>query len=110
MQEDGPDVVSCDIADVNVRTDGQLAQDTSKEHTENSENSSNDVAFAKPPGLVLIMLESEHLHIPILSHDVHDSTLLAQLRMFYRFVKVKRGRVEVIIPRSLTRIQRVKVG
>lgn len=42
--------------------------------------------------------------------DVLDSELLEQLRMFYRYLKIKRGLVEVIIPRSLVRITCVKVS
>lgn len=39
-----------------------------------------------------------------------DSALLEPLRMFYRYLKVKRGLVELVIPKSAVRINCIKVG
>jgi hypothetical protein len=67
-------------------------------------------AISKPRGLVHIILVNEHLDIPILSDNMIDSALLEQLRMFYRYLKVKRGLVELIIPRRLFQIDCIRVG
>jgi hypothetical protein len=59
---------------------------------------------------VLIFVENEHLEIPIISDGMDDSQLFQQLGMFYRYLKVKRGLVELLVPRSLDRIDTVKVS
>ena len=61
-------------------------------------------------GSVLMFVENEHLKVPILSTDMSDSALLEQLNMFYEYLRVKRGLVEVIVPRCLLRIDCVEVG
>ena len=61
-------------------------------------------------GLVHIFVGHEHLSAPILLDDIVDSVFLEQLRMFYRFLKVKQGLVELIIPKILVRINCVKVS
>ncbi len=69
-----------------------------------------NVVLPKAPGLLFVCAESEHLDIPVLSDNLVDSELFQQLRMFYRYLKIKRGLVELIIPRKLVQIDYVKVS
>lgn len=64
----------------------------------------------EPRRLVVMIVENEHLNIPILSDNLNDSALLEQLRMFYRYLKVKQGLVELLIPRLLIQIDCVEVS
>ena len=75
-----------------------------------SESTVVDGSTPNLKGWVLIYVENEHLNVPILSNDISDSALLEQLNMFYEYMKVKRGLVEVIVPRYLLRIDCVEVG
>jgi hypothetical protein len=65
---------------------------------------------SKPRRMLSIFLEKQHLEIPVLYNGMTDSALLEQLRMFYRYSKVRRGLVELIIPRRLVKINCVKVS
>jgi hypothetical protein len=66
-------------------------------------------AISESRGPVHIFVENEQLEIPILYDGMDDSHLFQQLGVFYRFLKVKRGLAELIIPRSLVRIDSVTV-
>jgi hypothetical protein len=48
--------------------------------------------------------------IPWLEGDELDRLRLEHLRMFYLLLKLRRGLLEVIIPRTLVRIEWVKVS
>ena len=83
---------------------------SSRQHSDSDEQIELNEAISRPQDSVLIIVENEHLDIPIMSDNMIDSALLEQLRMFYRYLKVKRGLVELIIPRSLVRIDCAKVS
>ena len=57
-----------------------------------------------------IFVESRHLDIAVLYDGMNDTALLEQLQMFYRYLKIKRGLVELIIPTKLVKINCVKVS
>lgn len=59
---------------------------------------------------VLIFVENEQLEVPLLLEGMDDSQLFKQLRMFYRYTKVKRGLVELVVPRKLVRVDCVTVS
>ena len=77
---------------------------------EPAEQNTADTESSKPRDLLIVYVENEHLKIPILSDDLTDSSLLEQFRMFYRYLKLKRGLVELIIPRTLVRIDCITVS
>jgi hypothetical protein len=58
----------------------------------------------------LIFVGDEELSIPRLEGDELDRARLQHLRMFYRLLKLRRGLIEVILPRTLVRIEWVKVS
>jgi len=58
---------------------------------------------------VFIFVENEQLEVPLLLEGMNDSQLFKQLRMFYRYMKVKRGLVELVVPRKLVRVDCVTV-
>jgi hypothetical protein len=101
---------SRDIPDNERRVEELSVHHSGRQQSDIDEQTVVNGAISKPRGLVLIFVENEHLDIPILSDNMIDSALLEQLRMFYRYLKVKRGLVELIIPRRLVRIDCVKVG
>jgi hypothetical protein len=101
---------SRDITDNEGRVEEPSVHHSGRQQSDIGEQIIVNEAISKPRGLVLIFVENEHLDIPILSDNMVDSALLAQLRMFYRYLKIKRGLVELIIPRSLVRIDCIKVG
>jgi hypothetical protein len=57
-----------------------------------------------------IFVENLHVDIAVLYDGMDDSVLLEQLRMFYRYLKIRRGLVELIIPTKLVKINCVKVS
>ena len=62
------------------------------------------------PGLLTIFIGDEYLKIPIFMYPTADDRkVLEQLKMWYEYFKIKRGLYELIIPRSLSRIDYVKV-
>jgi hypothetical protein len=101
---------SRDITDNEGRVEELSVHHSGRQQSDIDEQIIVNWPISKPRGLVLIFVENEHLDIPILSDNMIDSALLEQLRMFYRYLKVKRGLVELIIPRSLVRINCIKVG
>src|SRR5271156_2108531 len=72
------------VEEPSVHRSGREQRDTGEQFMVNG-------SISKSRGLVLIFVENEHLNIPILSDNMIDSALLEQLRMFYRYLKVKRG-------------------
>ena len=64
--------------------------------------------FPGPQRFLFVCVENEQLDVPILYNNMMDSALLEQFRMFYRYLKVKRGLVELIIPRTLVGIDCIK--
>jgi hypothetical protein len=58
----------------------------------------------------LIFVGDEELSIPWLEGDELDRPRLEHLRMFYLLLKLRRGLLEVIVPRTLVRIEWVKVS
>jgi hypothetical protein len=60
------------------------------------------------PGLLTIFIGDEYLKIPMY-RTADDKEVLEQLKMWYKYFKIKRGLLELIIPRSLSRIDCVKV-
>jgi hypothetical protein len=63
-----------------------------------------------PQKTTLIFVGDEELSIPQLKGDELDRTYLKHLMMFYLLLKMRRGLFEVIVPRSLVRIDWVKVS
>jgi hypothetical protein len=63
-----------------------------------------------PEKTTLIFVGDEELSIPWLEGDELDRLRLEHLRMFYLLLKLRRGLLEVIIPRTLVRIEWVKVS
>ena len=95
----------------NVNESIQPSVNNGEQHEgEVSESTIVDRPIPSPKGSVLMYVENEHLNVPILSNDMSDSALLEQLNMFYEYLRVKRGLVEVIVPRYLLRIDCVEVG
>jgi len=58
---------------------------------------------------VTIFVDNDRLSIPVLSHEANDAALLREVKMFYRYLKVKRGLSEVVIPKQLISIDYVVV-
>ena len=56
-----------------------------------------------------IFFEKEYYNLSVHSDVETDSEIFEQLRMFYRYYKVRRGFIEIIIPKELFRINCVKV-
>jgi hypothetical protein len=63
-----------------------------------------------PPNTMMIFMGDETLKIPSLEGDSHDQTRLQHLHMFYHLLKLRRGIAELIIPRTLIRIDWVEVS
>ena len=62
------------------------------------------------PGRLTIFIGDEYLKIPMFMYRTeNDGEVLEQLNMWYKYFKVRRGLFELIIPRSLSRIDCVKV-
>lgn len=74
-------------------------------HTSNGDGSDQPVARND----VWLFVENEQVKVPLLLGGVDDSHLFKELRMFYRYMQVRRGLVELVIPRKLTRMDCVMV-
>ena len=53
---------------------------------------------------VLIFVDNISLDAPVLYDTITEIALLQQLKMFYRYLKIRRGLPEVIIPRTISRL------
>ena len=86
-------------ADVDMLSQNNLTENSYSQKLPTSENLS-----------IVIYIGNQSLNVPVLFRTLTDSALLAQLRMFYRYMKLQRGLVELILPRNLVRIDSVKVS
>ena len=68
------------------------------------DDASANESVANRPGDLPVFLENEQLKIPILNDDITPEELLTDIRMFYKYLKFKRGLVELVVPRELVQI------
>jgi hypothetical protein len=61
------------------------------------------------PSKLKIFVDNDTLEIDIHCTDKRDAEVFKQLKMFYRYLKVRRGFTEIIIPKKLVRIDCVQV-
>jgi hypothetical protein len=58
-----------------------------------------------------LFVGGEYVFAPIpIKRDWDDTAVLARLRMWYRLLQSRQGLAEVLLPKRLTRVDKVKVG
>jgi len=62
----------------------------------------------RPTTFVHIFVGSDYLHAP-LPDDADDADTLKHLRMYYRLIRAQRSLLEIVLPKTLGRVDRVKV-
>lgn len=63
----------------------------------------------KSPRVLKVVLGRQYLDMPLPPDNVDDSVVFAWLNMFYRYLKLRKGVLEIIIPKELVRIDCVEV-
>lgn len=98
-----------DTLDNDVRPKELSMNHSSRLHSEGIEPARFDGSISGFRDPLPVIVENEFLQVPLRVDDIVSPPQLKQLRMFYRYLKVKRGLAEVIIPRRLVQIDCVKV-
>ncbi|KAF2430613.1 hypothetical protein EJ08DRAFT_649430 [Tothia fuscella] len=99
------------LQDVHITASDATAQSADEEESNAGVRVNTEIGCRslRPRTPVLIYVHEEPLEIPILFQDISNTELLKQLKMFYRYLKIKRGLAELVIPRKLMKIDCVEV-